>query len=102
MHKYKLYNPNKKYDKKDNILFFDFYTDEHINIIKNYFNKTILYNCKKTFLNNLENIRKITKFKVNIISFDADIQMNINKLYNKKKEIIGILSDNNNLKFISF
>ena len=37
MPKYKLYNPNKEYDKKDNILFFNFYTDEHINIIKKFF-----------------------------------------------------------------
>jgi hypothetical protein len=101
MPKYKLYNPNKEYDKKDNILFLNFYTDEDINIMKKYFNKTILYDCKQIFFNNLEKIKKICKMKVNIVSFDSDIQMVINKLLNKKKEILGILTDNKNLKFIN-
>ena len=49
MLKYKLYYPNKKYDIKDNLLFINFYTDEHLNIIKKYSNRTILYDCKKIF-----------------------------------------------------
>ena len=94
MPKYKLYNPNKEYDKKDNILFFNFYTDEHINIIKKYSNKTILYDCKQLFFSNLDRIKQISRMKINIISFDADIQMAINKIMNLKKEIIGVLSSN--------
>lgn len=101
MPKYKLYNPNKEYNKKDNILFFNFYTDEHINIMKKYYYKTILYDCKKIFFNNLEKIKKISKMKINIVSFDGDIQMVINKIKNKKKEVIGILSNKRNLKFLS-
>ena len=101
MLKYKLYYSNKKYDEKDNILVINFYTDEHINIMKNYLNKTILYNCKHIFLNNLEKIKKICKMKVKIISFDFDIQMIINKIMNKQKEIIGILSENKDLNFLS-
>jgi hypothetical protein len=101
MLKYKLYYPNKEYNKKDNILFINFYTDKHINIMKNYLNKTILYDCKQIFFNNLEKIKKIIKMKINIISFNGDIQMVINKLLNKKKEILGILSDNKNLKLIN-
>jgi hypothetical protein len=101
MLKYKLYYSNKKYDKKDNILFINFYTDEHINIMKNYAYKTILYDCKHIFFNNLEKIKKICKMKVNIISFDCDIQMAINKIYNKKKEILGILSNNKNYNFLN-
>jgi hypothetical protein len=97
MPKYKLYNPNKEYDKKDNILFFNFYTDEHINIIKKYSNKTILYDCKQLFFNNLDRIKQISRMKINIISFDADIQMAINKIMNRKKEIIGVLSSNKNI-----
>jgi hypothetical protein len=101
MPKYKLYNPNKEYDKKDNILFLNFYTDEDINIMKKYCNKTILYDCKQIFFNNLEKIKKICKMKVNIVSFDGDIQMVINKIMNRKKEKIGILSNIKNLKFIN-
>jgi hypothetical protein len=88
MLKYKLYYPNKEYNKKDNILFINFYTDKHINIMKNYLNKTILYDCKQIFFNNLEKIKKIIKMKINIISFNGDIQMVINKLLNKKKRNI--------------
>jgi len=101
MLKYKLYYPNKKYDIKDNLLFINFYTDEHLNIIKKYSNRTILYDCKKIFFNNLEKIKKINKFKINIISFDADIQMSINKIKNKKKEIIGVLSNQKKLNIIT-
>ena len=35
--------------------------------------------------------------KINIISFDGDIQMAINKIKNRKKEIIGVLSSNQNI-----
>jgi hypothetical protein len=101
MSKYKLYNPNKEYDKKDNILFLNFYTDEHLNIIKKYSNKTILYDCKQTFFENLEKIKQVVKFKINIVSFDADILMAINKIKNKKKERIGILSDKKGLNFLN-
>ena len=101
MPKYKLYYSNKKYNEKDNILFINFYTDEHINIMKNYLNKTILYDCKQIFFKNLEKIKKICKMKVKIISFDYDIQMVINKIINKKKEILGILSNNKNFNFIT-
>ena len=97
MPKYILYNPNKEYKKKDNILFINFYTDEHLNIIKNYVNKTILYDCKQLFYSNLEKIKQISRMKINIISFDADIQMTINKIMNRKKEIIGVLSSNKNI-----
>jgi hypothetical protein len=100
MPKYKLYNPNKEYDKRDNILFFNFYTDEHLNIIKKYINKTILYDSKQIFFENLEKIKQVAQFKINIVSFDADIQMVIDKIKNKKKEKIGILSDNKDLNFL--
>jgi hypothetical protein len=101
MPKYKLYDPDLKYQKKDNILFLNFYSDEHINIMKKYYNRTILYDCKEIFFNNLEKIKKISKLKINIISFDPDIQMIINKILNKKKEVIGILSDRKNIKIFS-
>jgi hypothetical protein len=101
MPKYKLYTSNKKYEEKDNILFVNFYTDEHINIMKKYSHKTILYDCKQIFFKNLEKIKKICKMKVKIISFDCDIQMVINKIINRKKEIIGILSNNKNFNFIT-
>ena len=42
MPKYKLYYSDKEYNEKDNILFVNFYTDEHLNIIQNYLNKTII------------------------------------------------------------
>ena len=99
MPKYKLYHPNKKYDKNDNILFLNFYTNGHLNIIQNYSNKTILYDSKEVFLNNLEKIMQIIRKKINVISFDGDIQMIINKIKNKKKETIGILSNSKNLQF---
>jgi len=101
MPKYKLYNPNKEYDKKDNLLFFNFYTDEHINIMKKYINRTIIYDCKLIFFNNLEKIKQISRMKIKIVSFDGDIQMVINKIMNHKKEIIGILSSEKNLKFLT-
>jgi hypothetical protein len=101
MKKYKIYNPNKKYDKDDNILFLNFYTNKHLNILQNYSNKTILYDSKEIFFNNLEKIRNIIRKKINIISFDGDIQMIINKIKNKKKEIIGVLTNNKNLEFIT-
>ena len=101
MPKYILYNPNKEYKKKDNILFINFYTDEHLNIIKNYVNKTILYDCKQLFFSNLEKIKQISRMKINIISFDGDIQMAINKIKNIKKEIIGVLSNTKNIKFMT-
>lgn len=86
MPKYKLYYPDKEYNEKDNILFVNFYTDEHLNILKDYSNKTILYDSKEIFFNNLEKIKEILKKKINVISFDADIQMIINKIRNKKKK----------------
>jgi hypothetical protein len=102
MPKYKLYYPNKEYNEKDNILFVNFYTDTDLNIIKNYLNKTILYDCKQLFFGNLDRIRKISKMKINIISFDCDIQMAINKIKDRKKEIIGILSsDLQNINFVN-
>jgi hypothetical protein len=94
MPKYKLYYSDKEYSEKDNILFVNYYTDEHLNIIQNYLNKTILYDCKQLFFSNLDKIRQISRMKINIISFDGDIQMAINKIRNRKKEIIGILSSN--------
>ena len=102
MPKYKLYYSDKEYNEKDNILFLNFYTDEHLNIIKNYLNKTILYDCKQLFFSNLDKIRQISRMKINIISFDGDIQMAINKIRNRKKEIIGVLSSNKiELKFLT-
>ena len=101
MPKYKLYYADKEYNEKDNILFVNYYTDEHLNIIKNYLNKTILYDCKQLFFSNLDRIRQIFRMKINIISFDGDIQMAINKIRNRKKEIIGILSSYNNKKLNS-
>jgi hypothetical protein len=94
MPKYKLYYSDKEYNEKDNILFVNFYTDEHLNIIKNYLNKTILYDCKQIFFSNLDKIKQISRMKINIISFDGDIQMAINKIRNRKKDIIGVLSSN--------
>ena len=101
MPKYKLYYSDKEYNEKDNILFVNYYTEEHLNIIKNYLNKTILYDCKQLFFSNLDRIRKIFRMKINIISFDGDIQMAINKIKNRKKEIIGILSSYKNKKLNS-
>jgi hypothetical protein len=102
MPKYKLYYSDKEYNEKDNILFVNFYTDEHLNIIQNYLNKTILYDCKQLFFSNLDKIRQISRMKINIISFDGDIQMAINKIRNRKKEIIGVLSSNKmELKFLT-
>jgi len=102
MIKYKLYNPNKEYNENDNILFLNFYSDDEIKIIKKYSKKTILYDSKEIFFNNIEKIKQILKLKINIISFDADIKMVINKMINKKKEIIGVLSDDkNNITFLN-
>lgn len=95
-----MYNPDKKYDKNDNILFLNFYTEEHINIMQKYSNKTILYNSKEIFFNNLDKIKKIIYKRNNIISFDGDIQMIINKIKNKKKEVLGVLSDTKNIQCI--
>ena len=39
MKKYKIYYPDKKYNENDNILFLNFYTKEHMNIMQNYSNK---------------------------------------------------------------
>ena len=90
-YKYKIYNPNKKYDKDDNILFINLYTTQHIEILNNYNKKTILYDSKELFFNNINKINKILKKKINVMSFDADIQMTINKIRNKKIETIGVL-----------
>ena len=97
MPKYKLYDSKKEYNEKDKILFVNFYTDEHLNIIQNYLNKTILYDCKQIFFSNLDKIMQISRMKIDIISFDCDIQMAINKIKNRKKEIIGVLSSNQNI-----
>ena len=101
MLKYKFYNPNKEYNQNDNILFLNFYSDEHLNILKNYSKKTILYDSKEIFFNNIEKIIEISRMKINIISFDGDIQMAIDIIKNKKKEIIGILSKEKNLNFLN-
>jgi hypothetical protein len=91
MKKYKIYSPNKKYDKDDNILFVNFYTNNDIEILKNYNKKTVLYDSKELFLNNLDKIHKILNKKIDVISFDSEVQMIINKIRNKKKETLGIL-----------
>lgn len=101
MKKYKIYYPDKKYNENDNILFLNFYTKEHMNIMQNYSNKTILYNSKEIFFNNLDKIKQIIYKKKNIISFDGDIQMIINKIKNRPKEILGVLSDTKNIQCIS-
>ena len=90
-YKYKIYKPNKKYDKDDNILFINFYTTEHIEILKNYNKKTILYDSKELFFKNINKIHEILKKKIDVMSFDADIQMEINKIIKKKIETIGVL-----------
>jgi len=106
MKKYKIYYPYKKYNKDDNILFINFHTntdkdiDIYINILKNYTNKTRLYDPNILFFNNSDKINEIIKNKINIISFDGDIQMTINKIMNKKKEIIGVLSKKKNINCI--
>lgn len=69
-------------------------------ILKNYTNKTILYDSKIIFFNNLDKIIEILKNKIKVISFDGDIQNTINKIMNKKREIIGVLSKEKNIKCI--
>jgi len=101
MIKYKLYNPNKEYNENDNILFLNFYSDDELKILENYSKKTILYDSKEIFFNNIEKIIQISRMKINIISFDADIQMAINRIKDRKKEIIGILSKEKNLNFLN-
>ena len=100
MKKYKIYYPYKKYNTDDNILFVNFHTVNDFEILKNYTNKTILYDSKIIFFNNLDKIIEILKNKINVISFDGDIQNTINIIKNKKREIIGVLSKEKNIKCI--
>ena len=84
MKKYKIYSPDKKYEKDTKLLFINYFTNDDMNVIEKYSNKTILYDSKDLFFNNLEKIKKILKKKLNIITFDFDIQMVINKVRNNK------------------
>ena len=67
MPKYKLYYSDKEYNEKDNILFVNFYTDEHLNIIQNYLNKTILYDCKQLFFSNLDKNIVVPRINISLI-----------------------------------
>ena len=96
MPKYKLYYSDKEYNEKDNILFVNFYTDEHLNIIQNYLNKTILYDCKQLFFSNLDKIRQISRMKIKnfnqLITENKIGQEKIkNKLLNDPAILNGIL-----------
>ena len=101
MKKYKIYSPDKKYEKDTKLLFINYFTNDDMNVIEKYSNKTILYDSKDLFFNNLEKIKKILKKKLNIITFDFDIQMVINKVRNKKKELIGLLANEKSIDLIT-